>query len=189
SRPSPASWIDLRNRGPATDTGDRLDGVPQPPRGEPDAVIDRERFRAALAGWASGVTIVACRTDERVVATTVSAFTSLSLEPPLLLIALGPNATVRPFLEPGRQFAVSILAAEQRRLAMSFADPFPVGADPFPPTGPPVIADALASFACTVDRIDEGGDHAIVIGSVDDGSWRPGSPLIRHGRKYRELGN
>jgi flavin reductase (NADH) len=153
-----------------------------------DTMIDRDRFREALASWASGVAIVACRTDERAVATTVSAFMPLSLEPPLILVALGPNATVRPFLQPGATFAISILGAEQRRLAMVFADPLPVGPDPFPATGVPLIEGALLGLTCEVERVDAGGDHALVIASVREATGgTSGSPLIRHARRYRGL--
>ena len=151
-------------------------------------MIDRERFREALAAWASGVAVVACRTEQRVVATTVSAFMSLSLEPPLIMVAIGPNATVRPFLQPGEPFGVSILGAGQRRLAMVFADPFPVGPDPFPATGDPLIDDCLLGLACVVERVDDGGDHAIVIGAVRDVTGGPsGAPLIRYNRRYHAL--
>lgn len=151
-------------------------------------MIDRDRFRDALASWASGVAVVACRTDERVVATTVSAFMPLSLEPPLILVALGPNATVRPYLQPAATFAISILGAEQRRLAMVFADPLPVGPDPFPATGAPLVESALLGLTCEVERVDMGGDHAIVLASVHDVTGgTSGSPLIRHARRYRAL--
>lgn len=148
-------------------------------------MIDRNRFRDALASWASGVAVVAYRTEERVVATTVSAFMSLSLEPPLILIALGPNATVRPYLQPGATFAISVLGAGQKRLAMVFADPFPVGPDPFPAAGAPVITGALVGLTCEVERVAEGGDHAIVIAAVQDAAVGDrGSPLVRYDRKY-----
>ena len=148
-------------------------------------MIDRNQFRDALARWACGVTVVAYRTDERVVATTVSAFMSLSLEPPLVLIALGPNATVRPYLQPRATFAISVLGADQKRLAMVFADPFPVGPDPFPATGAPVISGALIGLTCEVERVSEGGDHAVVIAAVDDAVvGARGSPLVRYDRKY-----
>jgi flavin reductase (DIM6/NTAB) family NADH-FMN oxidoreductase RutF len=151
-------------------------------------MIDRDRFRDVLAGWASGVTIVAFRTDDRVVATTVSAFLSLSLDPPLILVALGPNATVRPFLTPGEKFAVSVLGVDQRRLAMVYADPFPVGADPFRAEGAPVIPGSLLSLECAVERVDEGSDHAVVIAAVHDAVRGPrGSPLIRFERGYHGL--
>ena len=151
-------------------------------------MIDPQQFRDALAGWASGVSVIACRVEDRVVATTVSAFTSLSVDPPLVLVALGPNATVRPFLEPGRRFTISILSATQRRLAMIFADPFPVGPSPFPESGDPVIPDSLVTLVCTVDRVDYGGDHAIVIASVQEATWQDGDPLVRYRRKYHALG-
>ena len=153
-------------------------------------MIDRDRFREALSAWASGVTVVACRTEQRVVATTVSAFMSLSLDPPTILVAIGPNATVRPFLEPGARFGVSILGAGQRRLAMVYADPFPVGPDPFPPEGDPLIDGCLLGLSCVVDRVDDGGDHAIVIGAVKDVTGgASGPPLIRYDRRYHALGD
>lgn len=134
------------------------------------------------------MTVVACRTDARVVATTVSAFTSLSLDPPLVLIGVGPNATVRPYLSPGAVFAISVLAADQRRLAMIFADPYPVGPDPFPQEGAPLIDGCLLGLSCVVDRVDTGGDHAIVIARVHDVVGGTGSvPLIRYNRKYHAL--
>ncbi|MBR9989956.1 MAG: flavin reductase family protein, partial [Gemmatimonadetes bacterium] len=150
-------------------------------------MIDRDRFRDALAAWASGVTVVACRNDERVIATTVSSFMSLSLDPPLILAAIGPNATVRPFLVPGQAFAVSILSSAQRRLAMVFADPLPVGADPFPSDGAPVVEGCLLGLECVVERVDDGGDHAIVIASVRDAVRGAGVPLIRYNRGYHVL--
>jgi flavin reductase (NADH) len=153
-------------------------------------MIDRDTFRDALAAWASGVAVVACRTERRVVATTVSAFVSLSLEPPLILVAIGPNATVRPFLQPGQPFGVSVLSAGQRRLAMTFADPYPVGPDPFPAEGDPLIPDCLLGMSCVVERVDDGGDHAIVIAAVHEvqGGQYAGAPLIRYNRKYHALG-
>jgi flavin reductase (NADH) len=153
-------------------------------------MIDRDRFREALSAWASGVTVVACRTDQGIVATTVSAFLSLSLDPPMILVAIGPNATVRPFLQPGARFGVSILGAGQRRLAMVFADPFPVGPVPFPPEGDPLIDGCLLGLSCVVERVDEGGDHAIVIGAVRDVTGgASGAPLIRYDRRYHALGD
>jgi flavin reductase (NADH) len=151
-------------------------------------MIERDRFRDALARWASGVAVVAYRSDERVVATTVSAMLSLSLEPPLVLVALGPNATVRPFLQPGAPFGISILGAGQRRLAAVFADPFPVGPTPFPPAGDPLHPGAPVALACTVERLDDGWDHAIVIAAVRDIVVGPEvAALIRFRRAYHEL--
>jgi flavin reductase (DIM6/NTAB) family NADH-FMN oxidoreductase RutF len=150
--------------------------------------VAADEFRDALSRWASGVTIVACRVEERVVATTVSAFTSLSLDPPLVLIALGPNATVLPFLQPGASFGISILADDQRRLATIFADPMPVGPSPFREGGVPVIDAALVTLECTVREARRGGDHTLVIAAVDAiPRLAEAAPLVRFRRRYHVL--
>jgi 3-hydroxy-9,10-secoandrosta-1,3,5(10)-triene-9,17-dione monooxygenase reductase component len=149
--------------------------------------LDGDVFREALSFWPSGVTIVACRSGARVVATTVSAFTSLSLEPPRVLIALGPNATVLPFLSPGASFGISVLAREQARLATVYADSFPVGPDPFTGAGTPLVRDALVGLDCRVTESRGGGDHTVIIAEVLDAAIREQAPLIRFRRRYHGL--
>jgi flavin reductase (DIM6/NTAB) family NADH-FMN oxidoreductase RutF len=152
-----------------------------------NSVIDRDSFIEALAHWATGVTVVACRDDGRVIATTVSAFLSLSLDPPLVLLALAPNATVRPFLSTGAPFAISMLGVEQRRLATIFADPYPVGPDPFAASGDPIVQGAMVGLACTVSEVRPGGDHAVVIAAVRAAVVEPQEPVIRFRRAWRQL--
>lgn len=150
--------------------------------------VEPEDFRAALARWASGVAVVACRHDGRIVATTVSSFMSLSLHPPLVLLAIGPNATVLPFMQPGERFGISILAEGQRRLATIFADPFPVGPDPFDTHGTPLIAEAMVRLDCTIHETRRGGDHTIVIAGVERADLSAADrPLVRFDRRYRAL--
>jgi flavin reductase (DIM6/NTAB) family NADH-FMN oxidoreductase RutF len=150
--------------------------------------VPADEFREALSRWPSGVTIVACRVDDRVVATTVSSFASLSLDPPLVLLALGPNATILPFLQPGVRFGISVLSAAQRRLATVFADPFPVGPSPFPPEGDPLVEHAAVALACTVSDVRAGGDHHIVIAGVAEvAAITDAAPLIRYRRRYHDL--
>lgn len=150
--------------------------------------ITPDEFRDALGRWPAGVSIVACRTDGRVVATTVSSFISLSIDPPLVLLALGANATVLPFLQPDVRFAVSVLAGSQRRLASVYADPMPVGPSPFPADGDPVVAGAVVALACTVKEVRGGGDHHIVIARVAEvGSVADVPPLVRFRRRYLSL--
>ncbi|HSJ24612.1 MAG TPA: flavin reductase family protein [Longimicrobiales bacterium] len=150
--------------------------------------VTPQDFREALARWASGVTVVAYRHDHRVVATTVSAFMSLSLEPPLVLVGLSANATVLPFLQPGAAFGISILAGDQKRIATVFADPFPVGPSPFPIDGPPVVTDALVGLACTVRESRRGGDHTLVTADVGQlTSVRDSPSLVRFMRRYYGL--
>ncbi len=153
-----------------------------------DAELDRA-FRAALAQWASGVTVVSVRDEPHVFGLTVTAFSSVSVDPPLVLVCLGPNAVVRPMLETGAQLVVNILSEAQRRTATIFTDTGPLGRELFPPEGPPILADSLASLVCSVHAVHDGGDHAIIVARVEDvrlGSG--GAPLVRYDRAWRQLG-
>ena len=152
--------------------------------------VGPEAFKEALARWASGVTVVAVRDEGRVHATTASAFLSISVEPPHVLVSLGPGAQALPFLEPGAPFGVSVLAEDQRRHATVFADAFPVGASPFPDEGTPLIPGALAGLACRVRDVHAAGDHRLVVGLVEDVVLRTegeGRPLLYWDRAYRGL--
>ncbi len=149
----------------------------------------RESLREAWSHWASGVTVLATRAGGRVQALTVSSFFPLSLDPPLVLTSLGPNAAALPFLEPGTGYAISILAGDQQRLASRYADTFPVGPDPFPASGPPVIEGALATLVCTVDELIRRGDHTLVVGRVEEATSRGDGPALAHFRRaYHTLG-
>jgi flavin reductase (NADH) len=150
--------------------------------------MDADEFREALSHWASGVAIVACRFQQRVVATTVSAFMSLSLEPPLVLLALGANANILPFLKTGELFGISILSASQRRLATIYADSFPVGRDPFSTEGVPLVDNALVALACIVKESRPGADHTVIIAGVQHIAFGAAEqPLIRYNRGYHGL--
>lgn len=137
------------------------------PADEREARERRDRLRDAFSSWASGVTLVAVRDGGRVHALTVSAFLPLSMDPPLVAVSLGPNASARPYLSPGAALGISVLRSSQRGLASRYADTFPVGPSPFGEADPPRVEGALATFACTVDRLVPGGDHELVIARVD----------------------
>lgn len=146
-------------------------------------------FKSAFAEWASAVTIVAVRDDGRVHGVTVSSFAPVSAEPPQVVVSLGPSASVVPFLKEGTRFVVSLLAAEQRRLASAFADPYPVGPSPFPPEGDPVVEGALLSVVCSVRSVHEVESRSrLVVGLVEevvDGTGE--GPLLYHRRGYRRV--
>jgi flavin reductase (DIM6/NTAB) family NADH-FMN oxidoreductase RutF len=125
----------------------------------------QDTLRETFSRWASGVTIVAVR--DRVHALTVSAFMPLSVDPPLVLVSLGANASALPYLDTGTTFAISLLAADQRGLASRFADVFPVGPSPFPDDGPPIVEGCLAALACTVEEVRPLGDHHLVSATVE----------------------
>ena len=140
--------------------------------------------------FATGVTIVtARRADGQPVGLTANSFNSVSLTPPLVLWSLSRRAGTMPAFRAGSHYAVNILAADQRALAVRFASKsvdrfadltFREGAG-----GAPVIDGAVAVFECfNRSRYDE-GDHVIFVGEVECCSHRAGAqPLIFHGGRY-----
>jgi flavin reductase (NADH) len=128
----------------------------------------REALREAFSRWPSGVSIVAVRDGGRVHALTVSAFIPVSVDPPLVMVSLGGNASALPYLDPGTAFGISFLSAAQKGLASRFADVLPVGPDPFEPGEPPRVRDAAAALACVVEEIRPVGDHHLVTGRVEE---------------------
>lgn len=167
--------------------GRHVGGGPEPE----EERVRRERADAvkdAFSRWASGVSILAVRDGGQVHALTVSAFIPVSVEPPLVLVGLGPNAAALPYLEPGTTFAISLLTAGQQGHASRYADTFPVGPAPFPDAGPPVVEGALASLVCVADELLERGDHTLVIGAVESAAAGPDEPpLIYFRRDYHSV--
>ncbi len=153
-------------------------------RREPPARAD---LREALARWASGVAVVATRQDGALTALTVSAFMAVSLEPPLIAVALGEQAPLTALLEEGARFGVSILAADQRRLAGVFADAFAVERAGFDAAGAPLLAGSLAALDCRVAAVHAAGDHQLVLGAVEGVRLGEGGPLLYYDRAYRTL--
>jgi flavin reductase (DIM6/NTAB) family NADH-FMN oxidoreductase RutF len=149
----------------------------------------RGAFVDALARWASGVAVLAVREEGRAFGITVTAFSSVSLDPPLVLVCLGRNAIVLPTLLSGAaEFVVNILAEDQRRLASIFTDVGPLGRDAFQAEGAPVLPDSLASLVCSVESMHEAGDHWIVVGRVRDTLLgRHRAPLLRFERAWRAM--
>lgn len=163
----------------------RIEAGPERPGRDAGPGPSEADLREAYSRWASGVTVVAVRDGAAVYAITATAFLPVSLDPPLVLASVGVNATVLPFLEPGTTFGISILAADQRRLAGIFADTGPLARMHFPREGDPVLAHSLATFACTVERRHDEGDHVLVIGRVRRVSaGRDAPPLLFFRREY-----
>lgn len=162
--------------------GRHVGGGPEP-EGERELRERQDALREAWSRWTSGVTILATRAAGRVHALTVSSFFPLSLEPPLVVASLGPNASALPYLDTDSVFAISILRAGQQGIASRFADTFPVGPDPFPTDGAPVVAGALATMVCRVDELLERGDHTLVIGRVEEASTTEEGPALAYFRR------
>jgi len=153
------------------------------------------QYKQTLAHWASGVTVVTTLAGSEPVGITVSSFTSLSLDPPQVLISVSKKLyTHNVLLEFGR-FAVSILREEQVEWGKRFAGMFPEITDRFEgidsftaETGCPILTDALAWVDCEVRHVYDGTDHSIFIGEVlAAGAAASGAPLLYYNRGWRKL--
>ena len=156
-------------------------------------VIAPEAFRAAMGSFAAGVTVIttldAGGTPQAVTAT---AFSSVSLSPPLCLVCIAKRTrTYEPLLLKG-SFAVNILRAEQEWLSARFAssalDRFAsVSWEPGGITGCPIIQGALVSLECQVVEVHSGGDHDIFLGSPKSVRIHDGAPLVYWRGNYSSL--
>ena len=155
--------------------------------------VNLDDFKAALASWATGVTVVATELDGRRFGLTASSFTSVSLEPPLVLVCIDRRAeSCEALLRSGR-FAVSILAAGQDAPAMQMARPGEQKFDGLPfrageALGQPLLDGALARLECRTFRTDDAGDHVLLLGEVVAASAAEGEPLLYFRRRFRALG-
>ncbi len=150
----------------------------------PDGSFDiSRRLRSAFGRFASGVTVVTMRdSNGDPTGITVNSFSSLSLDPPLLLFSVGCEQISCKWLKSGNHFTVNVLAREHESLAWQFARP---REDKFDGVswrtglnGAPIIEGALAHFECVKWNIVEGGDHLIVIGEISDFDARDGEALV-----------
>jgi flavin reductase (DIM6/NTAB) family NADH-FMN oxidoreductase RutF len=152
--------------------------------------FDSADFRAALATFATGVTIVTARDAQGApVGLTANSFNSVSLEPPLVLWSLSRQAGTMPAFARGSHYAIHILAAGQHALAERFAsrdvDRFAGVAWREGSNGVPLFDGAAAIFECFNRSRYEEGDHVIFVGEVEHCERSPGAqPLIFHGGRY-----
>jgi len=158
-------------------------------------VISSEEFRLALRHFPAGVTIVTIRAGEKIHGLTVSAFASVSAEPPLIAIIIENRHHAHPLLEePGAVFAVNILGEDQSELSNRFAwvkdeDRFAQGNWSTADTGAPVLVDALAWLDCRIHARYPAGSHTVYIGEVHASNVpkQEAPPLIYWNRGYRKL--
>jgi flavin reductase (DIM6/NTAB) family NADH-FMN oxidoreductase RutF len=152
------------------------------------APVDGRVFRAALGRFASGVTIVTTQLGGRDFGSTVSAFASVSLEPPLVLCCLGHGSETGKALLERSRFAVCLLASGQVALARRFAAPLKdrFAGIPLARTadGLPVITGSLAHLVCSVANRVVAGDHVVVFGAVEALQAAAGAPLVVYGGRY-----
>jgi flavin reductase (DIM6/NTAB) family NADH-FMN oxidoreductase RutF len=153
------------------------------PRTEPDRIVPgraaaarAHRFRGSLGRFATGVAIVTFDGATRRHGITVNSFTSVSMDPPLVLVSIARAAKAHDELA-GRPFTVNILGAEQRQLALHFAGRS--GPEPLWVEGEtaPRLSQVLAYFECKPWAAYDGGDHTLYVGEVTDFNYRNGDAL------------
>jgi flavin reductase (DIM6/NTAB) family NADH-FMN oxidoreductase RutF len=156
-------------------------------------VISADDFRKVLSHFASGVTVITtCDADGHPTGLTASAFTSVSLDPPLILVCVAHKSQSYPALLERGRFAVNFLRIGQedvsRRFATSGLDKFEGVPHRISALGVPVLTEALAHVECvTVNRHVE-GDHTVFIGRVEDSGTTDAAPLLYFRGKYERLG-
>jgi len=169
----------------------------EPGRAVPGPAPDVGAFRAAMGAFPTGVTVVTVASDDGTMyGMTVNSFSSVSLDPMLVLVCLDQASRGAGLIERASAFAVNVLSAGQQDLSAWFADrhrpagsmmfdgvPFGSGA-----TGCPILDEATASFDCRLRQLHRAGDHLVVLGEVVALTHRPHlEPLIFHAGTYKSL--
>lgn len=155
--------------------------------------VAAEEFKQVLRRWASGITVVTSRAGDRMHGMTVSAFSSVSLDPPLVLVCANQASTTHSVIETGGVFTVNILAADQEDVSMKFASSkyedtrFEHVEWEEGTTGAPLITGALANIECKVVSAHREGSHTIYIGQVEALRVRETAPLLYYRGAYHAL--
>ncbi|MEX2534260.1 MAG: flavin reductase family protein [Trueperaceae bacterium] len=151
-------------------------------------MIEPQEFRNALGRFPSGVTVVTAMDGDEPRGITVSSFMSLSLEPPLIAIAIDEAAVTHGLLQPGRHFGVSILRRGQEFTSDYYASrPVPLPEPLLLSDGFPFVPNSLARLLCRVIDAHKAGDHTIFIGEVERLSYEEGEPMLYHRGRYVEV--
>ena len=147
--------------------------------------------RKVMGRFATGVTVVTTGGTMGRHGLTANAVASLSLDPPLVMVAIDKRAHSLEFLKANRCFAVNILRLDQEEISRRFAKPGPKDFDGLEittdATEAPILAGCLAHVDCRVVDILPGGDHEIFIGEVLSGAAQDGDPLLYYHGQYRRL--
>jgi flavin reductase (DIM6/NTAB) family NADH-FMN oxidoreductase RutF len=154
--------------------------------------ISNDEFRAALSRFPSGVTVVTTKDAGDVLhGITVSAFCSLSLDPPMVLICIEKAAGSHDALAESKAFVVNILSSTQASLSEQFASLLPdkfLGVSHRPGlNGMPVLESVVASLECSLKQVSDGGDHSIFVGDVENVSFTDGDPILYFRGDYRAI--
>ena len=158
---------------------------------------NQEDFRRAMGCFATGVTVITVDYEGAVQGMTANAFTSVSLDPLLVLVCVDHQAKTHSHLHSRKRFGINVLAEPQRAISENYARPdrdpaqaeLEAGAK-FDRTahGTPVLRGALAYLECRLQSAQDAGDHTIFIAEVEDVVVRTGEPLLYFQSGYRAIG-
>ena len=156
--------------------------------------IEKNHLRQVMGHFATGVTIITTLTKAgEIHGLTANAFTSVSLEPPLLLISVDKKAESWPAFEESKVFTVNILGEDQEALSRKFAvsggNKFEGVAYRIGANGAPIVEGVLAFIECTLYAAYDGGDHSIYLGEIQQAEIHEGKPLVFFRGGYRALGD
>ncbi len=161
------------------------------PTDDPEVAARARRFRDVLGLFCTGVTVVTSTSGKEPVGMTCQSFSSVSLEPPLVLFCPARTSRAWPLIQRSGRFAVNLLAHDQaelsNRMASKGIDKFDgVAWRPSPVTGSPLLEGTLGYVDCTIHAVHEAGDHYVVIGKLlDMGESAATDPLLFYEGRYR----
>ncbi|MFN2388316.1 MAG: flavin reductase family protein [Actinomycetota bacterium] len=150
-----------------------------------------EEFRGAARKFATGVTVVTVAVGDRLHGMTASAFASVSLDPPLVLVCLDRQSQTRSLVLEAGAFAVNVLRSDQEPIARAFSErgvkPFHSLPHRIGPAGSPLLDGAIAWIECRIHETIHSGDHDVIIGQVVASETAEGDPLLYFNRAYRAI--
>jgi flavin reductase (DIM6/NTAB) family NADH-FMN oxidoreductase RutF len=159
--------------------------------------LDQETFRRAMGCFATGVTVITVDYEGDVQGMTANAFSSVSLDPLLVLVCVDQRARTHAHLHARKRFGINVLSEQQRAISEHYAQPDrdPTRAEQEAgarfdrtPHGTPVLQGALAYLECRLQTAQDAGDHTIFIAEVEDVVVRSGKPLLYFQAEYRTMG-
>lgn len=155
------------------------------------AVVDQDQFKHVIGHFATGVTVVTTRNNDVNFGITASAVSSVSVEPPMLLVCVNKSTGTCHAISESGSFTINIMKENQSELALQFARP---NTDKFKDVdysygelGNPVLNDTLAHLECRVVEEVTGGTHSIFLGVVEKAEANEGDPLVYYRAKFGQF--
>jgi flavin reductase (DIM6/NTAB) family NADH-FMN oxidoreductase RutF len=159
--------------------------------------VSQAEFREALGSFATGVTVITVDREGKIQGMTANAFSSVSLDPPLVLVCVDQKAKTHAHLHARGRFGINVLAEHQRNISEYYANPertdqaeAEAAGARFDRTthGTPVLRDALTYLECRLHTSQDAGDHTIFIAEVEELVVRAGDPLLYFRGHYAKVG-